>query len=368
MDIIYDLWFSKVDSLNITQKNALINLYEDPQVIFGLPQKELEKTGIFKKQESINRFLSSQNLEKLDKDLNFMEKNQIEFISFNNKLFPQKFREIHNSPIGIYVKGELDLLNAKPVIAIVGARNASKSGLKYAHSFSQKLSAMGISIISGLAAGIDGQAHWGSLDEPGKTIAVLGNGLDQCYPKEHNKLFKEIQKKGLLISEFNLGDKPLGYHFPIRNRLISALSDGVLVIEANKKSGSLITVNHALDQGKNVYVIPGEINNPNWAGSNILLKEGANLVTDPGDILEDYIFLSKNSKLQNSQFKVKIDFNDPVEEQIYNGIIKGYDNVDELVAITGIGVIELSTHLTMMEIDGIIRTDNGKLKISDDFS
>ena len=233
---------------------------------------------------------------------------------------------------------------------------------------SKTLSSMGITIVSGLAEGVDGKSHWGSVDEVGRTIAVLGNGLDQCYPAHHEKLTDKIQKKGLLISEFNLGDKPLGFHFPMRNRLISGLSEGVLVIEARKKSGSLITVNHALDQGKNVYVIPGEIENPHWAGSNALLKEGAKFVTEPKDIMEDFITIDENSNLQKPSIRVKVQFSHPDDEKIYNWIVKGYDNIDELVAATGMSVIELSTRLTMMEIDEIIKTDRGKLRISDNFS
>ncbi len=366
--LLYYLWFSRINSLNIRQKNALLKSFKDPKTIFALGKDELLKTGIFKKKESLEAFSRSRTLEKLEDDLDYMKKNHIDFIPVDDIRFPQKLREIYSPPVGIYIKGDADLLQAKPAVAIVGSRNPSKAALKYAGFFSRTLSTMGITIISGLAEGVDGKSHWASLNEIGKTVAVLGHGLDQCYPAHHEKLFKEIGQKGLLITEFNLGDKPLGYHFPMRNRLISGLSDGLLVVEARKKSGSLITVNHALDQGKNVYVIPGEIDNPHWAGSNSLLKEGAKFVTEPKDILEDFVVINKNTKSQKLASRIKIKFTHPDDEQIYNAIIKGYDTVDDLVGMTGLSVVELSSRLTMMEIDELIKTDYGKLKICDDFS
>lgn len=367
-DFIYWLWFSKVDTLTIRQKNALLKSYQDPETLFSLNEEALVKTGIFRKKNSLEKFLKSRELKTLAVDLSFLKRNDIQFIPFNDVRFPQKLRDIYSPPVGIYVKGNVNLLNHQPSIAVVGSRSPSKAALRYADSFSKTMSAMGITIISGLAEGVDGQAHWGSLKELGSTIAVLGNGLDQCYPARHEKLFREIAKKGLLISEFNLGDKPLGYHFPMRNRLISGLSEGVLVIEARKKSGSLITVNHALDQGKSVYVIPGEIENPHWAGGNALLKEGAKFVTEAKDIVEDYIVVEKNPKLGKKNARVEIEFSHPDDKRIYKAILKGYDNVDELVATTGINVVELSTRLTMMEIDEQIKCDHGKIRICHEFS
>ncbi len=366
-NLYYYLWFSRLDSLNIRQKNALLKSFNNPKKIFASKAEELIKTRVFKKKESLEAFLRSRTLDNLQDDFDYMKKNAIDFIPFDDSRFPQKLREIYSPPIGLYTKGDLDLLKASPAIALVGSRNPSKMALKHARSFSSSLSAMGMTIVSGLAEGVDGVAHWGSLDEIGKTIAVLGSGIDQCYPAHHEKLFREIEKKGLIITEFNLGDKPLGFHFPMRNRIISALSEGLLVIEARKKSGSLITVNHALDQGKNVYVIPGEIDNPHWAGSNSLLKEGAKFVTEPKDIAEDFI-VRKDTSLAKKKIPIKIKFNDADDERIYNAIIKGYDTIDELVMITGLSVVELSTRLTMMEIDEMIKADRGKLKICDRFS
>ena len=361
-NLCYYLWFSRVSSINSRQKNALLKSFKNPRAIFTSEAEVLFKTRVFKNKESLEAFLRSRRLENLQHDLDYMKNNAIDFISFDDSRYPQKLREIYSPPLGLYVKGDVSLLKASPTIALVGSRNPSKIALKYARSFSRTLSAMGMTIVSGLAEGVDGAAHWGSLNEIGKTIAVLGSGIDQCYPAHHEKLFKEIEEKGLIITEFNLGDKPLGFHFPMRNRIISGLSEGLLVIEARKKSGSLITVNHALDQGKNVYVIPGEIDNPHWAGSNGLLKEGAKFVTEAKDIVEDFI-ITKDTDLPKTGNSIKIEFSDVDDERIYNAIVKGYDTIDELVMITGLNVVEISTRLTMMEIDEMVKTDRGKLKI-----
>lgn len=210
---------------------------------------------------------------------------KIEEISINSKEYPQNLKNIYDPPKKIYLIGNKDLLYQKG-IAIVGARDATQYGKKIAYNLAKELSEQNIVIISGLAIGIDSYAHKGSLEKG--TIAVLGSGIDNIYPKENLELAREIIKnKGCIISEYPLGTKPERLHFPQRNRIISGLSDGVVVIEASKKSGALITAEFALEQGKEIFAVPGDINKKQSEGTNQLIKDGAILLTSATDILEN---------------------------------------------------------------------------------
>lgn len=230
-----------------------------------------------------------------------MKENNIKTISINNKYYPENLKKIYDPPKVIYVKGNYKILNNLS-ISIVGCRDATDYGKKAAKYFSYWLSKNKINIVSGLAKGIDSFAHIGAVcgkvEENSKnvdnlstfgTIAVVGTGLDIVYPKE-NKYLEEkiIETGGAIISEYPLGTKPTRYNFPKRNRIISALSKGVLVIEAKEKSGTLITVDFALEQGRDVFVVPGNINSLNSVGTNHLIKQGAIIVTNYKEILDIY--------------------------------------------------------------------------------
>lgn len=211
---------------------------------------------------------------------------KIKTIRYGDENYPEKLKNIYGKPQEIFLLGNEQILHTKS-IAIIGCRNCSKYGMKNAYRFGYELAKKGLCIISGFARGIDTYAHLGALKANGKTIAVLGCGLDIVYPPENKELYKEIIKNGgAIISEYPLGSKPEKQHFPIRNRIISGLSDGVLVIEAKKRSGTMITANYALDQGKDVYAIPGDITSENSYGTNELIKEGAIPIT----CIEDFQF------------------------------------------------------------------------------
>lgn len=280
------MWLSLIKGLGSRKKLELLQEYGNPKKIYNLTESELLKVrGIGK--ELAKKILDKNIKEQIYKHIKYMQKYKIDVISINDKKYPQILKQIYDPPISLYIKGNAEILNGKN-IAIVGCRNSSKYGEEAAKYFAYNLSAKGINIISGLARGIDTYAHIGNLgammhnsnDICGKTIAVVGNGIDIIYPKENKYLEEKIIKSGgCIISEYPLGTKPEKFNFPARNRIISGLSKGVLVIEARVKSGTLITIDFALQQGRDVYVVPGNINSVNSVGTNDLIKQGAKLVT-----------------------------------------------------------------------------------------
>ena len=214
----------------------------------------------------------------------YMNKNDIKYITILDENYPTNLKKIYDPPVLLFYKGNIELLKYKK-IAVVGSRTATNYGMNTAFRISKELSKKYV-IISGLARGIDSAAHNGSIYANGKTIAVVGNGLDTIYPKENTNLFKSILKNGLIISEYVVGTKPMPSNFPERNRIISGLSSGVIVVEAAKKSGSLITADLALEQGKTVYAVPGNIDSLMSVGTNELIRNGAVPYTGAQDLEE----------------------------------------------------------------------------------
>jgi DNA processing protein len=278
----YWIWLSLIKNLGSKRKLRLLELYKTPEEIYKLTKEELLNiNGIG---EAIaNDIMISKNEKILNDHIKYMNENNIKIININEREYPQALKEIYDPPISLYVKGNIEKLNNKN-IGIVGCRECTEYGKKSAEYFAYNLSKQNINIVSGLAKGIDSYAHLGSLNT-GNTIAVLGNGLDIIYPKENLELANEIIKRGgTIISEYPCGTKPDKMKFPARNRIISGISSGIIVIEAKEKSGTLITVDFALEQGREVFVVPGNINSINSVGTNDLIKQGARLVTTYEDI------------------------------------------------------------------------------------
>ena len=278
----YWIWLSLIKNLGSKRKLKLLELYKTPEEIYKLTKEELMNiNGIG---EAIaNDIMISKNEEILNYHIKYMKENNIKIININEREYPQVLKEIYDPPISLYVKGNIEKLNNKN-IGIVGCRECTTYGKKSAEYFSYNLSKQNINIVSGLAKGIDSYAHLGSLNT-GNTIAVLGNGLDMIYPKENLELANEIIKRGgTIISEYPCGTKPDKMKFPARNRIISGISSGIIVIEAKEKSGTLITVDFALEQGRDVFVVPGNINSINSVGTNDLIKQGARVVTTYEDV------------------------------------------------------------------------------------
>ncbi len=284
-DIKYWIWLSRVEGLNPKILNDLIEKYGSPKVLWKKTKEELICEGI--KEVHANEITNNAYRQNLDKYLKYMNDNNIEIITIKDSSYPDRLKVIYDPPIVLYIKGNKNILNNKSM-AIVGCRLCSKYGENIAQKLAYNLSLNNINVISGLAKGIDSFAHKGCMKSFGKTIAVVGCGLDRVYPTENKDLFNQIiEKDGAIISEYIIGTKPLARNFPRRNRIISGLSDGVIVVEAREKSGTLITVDFALEQGKNIYAIPGNIYSKNAYGTNNLIKQGAKMVTEIKDILED---------------------------------------------------------------------------------
>ena len=288
----YYIWLSMIKNISTKEKNILLKKNKNPKIIFLKTEEELVSDLDFVKEKRKERIIKEINYINysniLDYKIKLMKKAKIKVLTIHDEEYPTNLKRIYDPPICIYYKGNIETINKKNKIAIIGCREYSEYGKRIAINFSYKLAQKEIIIVSGCARGIDSFAHKGCILANKETIAVLGNGLDYIYPPENNKLEEQIiNKNGILISEYIIGTKPNKYTFPARNRLISALSEGVLVIEAKQKSGTLITVDFALEQGKNIYVIPGNITQENSKGTNELIKQGAKLVTEITDILDD---------------------------------------------------------------------------------
>ena len=310
----YWIWFSLIKGLGCVRKNNLLKIYGTPEEIYKLSKRELLKVdGIG--EETVTNIIEAKNEKILNYHIKYMEENNIDIIHICEKSYPQALKQIYDAPVSLYIRGNKEILNGKN-IGIVGCRECTDYGKKAAKYFAYNLSKeKSVNIVSGLAKGVDSYAHWGSVganiecestkncgkkqescgklnddcgklkNDCGKTIAILGNGLDMIYPKENIELANEIIRNGgAIISEYPCGTKPDKMNFPARNRIISGLSKGIIVIEAKEKSGTLITVDFALEQGRDVFVVPGNINSINSVGTNDLIKQGAKMVTSYEDI------------------------------------------------------------------------------------
>ena len=279
------------------------------------------------------------------------QKISIRYLSEKTEEYPDRLRNIINQPEGLYVLGQLPEKGEK-IVAIVGARECSYYGESAARYFAGQLADAGVGIISGMARGIDAAAHQGALEAGGKTYAVLGCGVDICYPKSNRELYAKICVQGGIISEYSEGTPPLAFHFPMRNRIISALSDAVLIVEARKKSGSLITAELALEQGKDVYAVPGGIFDPLSEGCNHLIAQGAAIAFRPEDILTDMGIFTKNSEKK----KEKNNFSLATREKlVYSHLCLLPKSVDALGREVEMPVEELLPILLELEMGGYAR-------------
>lgn len=292
MTDMFEWWFAELKTLSNKKKRLLRENLESAKNIYYIEETQLKEMDFLTDADQ-EILLSKKNISEIEKEYDLFRKKNVEFIPYFDQRYPKRLKQIKGAPYALYVKGELPKEEAAAV-AIVGARQCSSYGEKMAIEFAEALSASGVQIISGMARGIDGAGQRGALNVGGHTFAVLGSGPDICYPREHIGLYMDIQKTGGILSEFSPGTQPLREHFPARNRIISGLSDAVLVIEAKPRSGSLITADMSLEQGKDVYALPGPVNSLLSRGCHELIKQGAGILISPEDLLEE-LKLSHNT-------------------------------------------------------------------------
>lgn len=283
---------------------------------------------------------------------------KINKITINSKIYPHLLRLIKNPPKTLYYQGDFSLCNSL-CLAVVGARKATPYGKWAAYNIARRAAEHGVTIVSGMASGIDSASHRGALDGNGKTIAVLGCGIDICYPKNNKELMKRIKVGGLILSEYPPGTKPLPFQFPMRNRIISGLSQGVVIAEAGLNSGSLITAECALDQGREVYAVPGNINNIYSIGTNKLIQDGATPLVVVDDILTALGIDKKKEELKGrtSLGKDERELLDLITE-------RGEVNLDYLCKLTGKTPAQVGALVTILEIKGNVQTSLGKIFIA----
>lgn len=303
------------------------------------------------------------------------ERLALRVVPLTDPAYPRPLAELVDAPPVLLVRGRVRAL-AGPGIAIVGARAATRAARETARRLARELAATGLVIVSGLARGVDAEAHRGALEANGTTVGVLACGLNQVYPPEHRELAQEMTLSGAVISEMPLGVPPRRAHFPLRNRIISGLCLGVIVVEARRRSGSLMTVRHALGQGREVFAVPGSVEGPFAEGTNQLLREGARPICSAGDVLEDLGFQASLNRIGGSPHAcVEVrpvvpssvvsgvdSTGTSVEDRILKTLKDGPATRDDLVGRTGLGVSELAGALVELELAGrIIMERDGRI-------
>jgi DNA processing protein len=349
----YLIWLTGIRNLGSKRINRLIDRFGSAQAVWEACPEELRKVkGVDR--ELIRLITANRNEEKLAHCINNLERHNISTVAITSEDYPELLREIYNPPYLLYVKGDKGIIRQN-CIAIVGSRNASYYGKKVAFKLAEQLARAGCTVVSGLARGIDSYAHKGALAVGGPTAAVLGNGLDIVYPRENYQLMKEISDIGLLISEYPPGTSPLKGNFPARNRLISGLSIGVVVVEASERSGALITADFALEQNREVFAVPGNINSVTSSGTNSLIKQGAKIVNQMEDILEEFPGIEldiRHTKPDNGGLK-----ENPAgktEKKVMRLIGAQPVHIEQLLTESCLQINELNAILAFLEVKGFI--------------
>lgn len=304
-------------------------------------------------QKLLRQFIAGRHAIDLPRELDKVWQCGAHIISFDDPAYPPLLREIADRPLVLYVRGKLAEAEAK-AIAVVGTRKPSKYGWDAARAISQNLAQHHVTIVSGLAHGIDTAAHRGALDDDGHTIAVMATGIDRVYPAENTELAEQIASKGALITEMPIGTAPLGKNFPQRNRIISGMSLGVLVAEAPEKSGAMNTVSHAIDQGRDVFALPHNIFSKTGRGSNALIQDGAKLVMRVSDVLQEL-----NMTHLHSQARIETERAHPendTESLIMRQLGADPIHIDVIVRQTNLSTATVSSSLTMLELKGLAET------------
>jgi len=382
----YWVWLASKEGVGLVTKHNLLKAMGTPYNIFNARRSDY--FAVERVNDDIIAQLMDKSLAVVDEILERCIKTNCRIITMEDSEYPDRLRNIYDPPLVIYVKGNMPHVDTLPVVGIVGTRRCTAYGMNATEKISRELSERGIVISTGLAKGIDTAASIGALRGGTPMIGVIGTGTDIVFPYENRQLFENVASKGAIISEYYPGVKGHSHHFPARNRIISGLSCGVAVIEAPDRSGALITATRALEQGRDVFALPGNIDAPCCVGSNRLLKEGAIPFTSADDIIDEYIelfsdILQGQTGVVTSDYKQKrtksnnnvIDNKETVDYIGLDKIIGKLDGVektvaqiigcqtlhiDEIIVNSGLEAKNVLTTLTMMEIDGYVQSSNSK--------
>lgn len=372
-DFFYWLALHQAPGIGPATFHLLLDHYPSLQELFDSPDSLKNTPLSAAKRSSLSDYLKAADWKQVDNALQWAEETENHILTLRHPEYPELLKQIDQPPAVLYIKGHLEILSSVQ-LAIVGSRNPSVDGRETAFEFARYLASKGMVITSGMALGIDSQSHLGALsvkgnrEVKGKSIAVTGTGLDRIYPARHKDLAYQLAAEGAIVSEYPLGSGPVAGHFPQRNRIISGLSVGTLVVEAALKSGSLITARHALEQSREVFAIPGSIHNPLVRGCHRLIKDGAKLVEKADDILEELSSLMIASQLgetsiNNAFMHDKSVFIDPllpkIQQQILGNIGFSPVSVDHLAERTALEIAELNANLVLLEVNDYIHSHPG---------
>lgn len=351
---------SAAAGLGNSKLEALVAVFGSARSAYLADRQELLAARVYK-EAAIDKFLKFRNLALPEQLQNFCERQQVRLMISSDADYPVSLRHIALPPKVLYIKGNLPRLDCS--IGIVGSRRASAYGLKAAGDFAADLASAGLVIVSGGAKGIDSAAHKGALQAGGSTIAVLGCGIDVVYPRENTVLFEQICSNGALVTEFAPGTEPLAANFPSRNRIINGMTKGILVVEAAKKSGAMITAEFAADEGHEVYCISGSIYLPNSIGCHSLIKSGAQLVDRPEDILNDLeLNFGSKQKIENlSLFASEgAEAVSELAKQLMDIMTQEPVTLEELVELSGRSLAEISGELLDLQMQGKLGLADGR--------
>jgi DNA processing protein len=296
-----------------------------------------------------------------------MAQSGVVFTDCESEVYPEVLKTLYDPPIGLYAKGKREIANAQFKIAIVGSRRSTLYGLQHARQYAQRLASSGVCVVSGMARGVDTAAHEGALEVGGQTLAVLGNGIDIVYPPENIDLYKKIASDGLILSEFVFGRRADRQSFPMRNRIVSGLCDGVLVIESEPQGGSMITAQFAADQGREVYALPGRVDSRLSMGCHQLIREGATLVSSPEDILDELLFRAGQSSGRGENLELDLPSSDSLPDDLSQAQMKivefvkkeGEVDLDLVFEHVATDISSLNSDLMALELRKIIRKNAG---------
>lgn len=351
-DLKYWVWLASLPGIGSRKFYSLLDCFKTAENVFNSSYGDLKGSGILN-EKLIKVVHENRSIEKIDNYLKKVKDNDINVYLSNQEEYPSNLKNIYDPPPILYSMGQLKPQDNEAV-AIVGARKASEYGLKTAEKLAGELVQHGITIVSGMALGIDSAAHKGAIKGGGRTIAVFACGVTNPHPRSNINLYRDIIKNGAVVSEYPLGIKPIPGNFPARNRIISGLSLGTVIVEANIKSGSLITADFTLEQGRDVFAVPGNINSPSSKGTNSLIKNGAKLV----DCVEDILYELGDHYVRNSSNSVQFEL-DGTEALIAAALLEKGKSLDEIAAETGMEIYEVLSNTAMLELKGIIKSING---------